>query len=129
MREEVGGEPTGERSGRERNGPWHLLVEKDGTYEIALRRWPKEADAAISAGVPPFKAVDGSLPAGKALPVARARLKVGDLDETRTVTPTDKEIVFTTDLKAGARLPMQTWLIDESGKELFGAYFVYVKRK
>ena len=37
------------RAGLNRNGPWHLLIEQDGTYEIALRRWPKEADAAISA--------------------------------------------------------------------------------
>src|SRR5262249_56212150 len=36
------------RQGLNKNGPWHLLVEKDGTYEIALRRWPKEADPAIA---------------------------------------------------------------------------------
>src|SRR5262249_27438985 len=50
------------REGVKRNGPWNLLVEQDGEYEVSLRRWPKEADAAISAGVPPFKGVDGDLP-------------------------------------------------------------------
>jgi arylsulfatase len=117
------------RTGLNRNGPWHLLVEQDGTYEVALRRWPKEADAAISAGVPAFKAVDGGLPPGKALPIVRARLKIGDVDETRPVTAGDKEVVFTLKLKAGTCTPMQSWFYDADGKELCGAYFAYVLRK
>src|SRR5262249_44012950 len=98
------------RDGGNRNAPGYRLPGRDGEYEIALRRWPKEADAAITAGVPPFKGVDGGLPAGKALPVARARLKVADLDETRPVGPQDKEVVFTVRLKAGQKLAMQSWL-------------------
>jgi hypothetical protein len=94
-----------------------------------LRRWPKEADAAISAPVPAFKAVDGSLPPGKALPITRARLKVAGFDETRTVTPQDKGVTFTVELPAGAKLPLQTWFYDAAGKELCGAYFTYVRRK
>ena len=51
--------------------------------------------AAIAAGVPVFNAVAGSLPAGKALPVAKARLKVGDVpDESKPVGPQDKEGVL-----------------------------------
>jgi arylsulfatase len=119
------------RSGIERNGPWHILVEKDGEYEIALRRWPKEADAALAASVPEFQARDGKpLPPGKPLPVAKVRLKIGDLlDETRAVKETDKEVVYSVRLKAGQRLQMQSWLLDANGKELAGAYFAYVRRK
>lgn len=117
------------RSGKASNGPWHLLVEKDGTYEIELRRWPREANAAIAAGVPEFKARDGGLPAGKALPIAKARLKLGTVDESKPVTPQDKGIIFTLPLKAGTRTPMQTWFYDADGKELCGAYFAYVHRK
>jgi arylsulfatase A-like enzyme len=117
------------REGRNRNGPWHLLVEQDGTYEIALRRWPKEADAAISAGVPAFKAVDGGLPPGKALPIVRARLKIGDVDASKPVAAADREVVFSVKLKAGTRTQMQTWFFDAGGKELCGAYFAYVYRK
>jgi arylsulfatase len=117
------------RQGRNRNGPWHLLVEREGTYEIALRRWPKEADAAIAAGVPAFKAVDGGLEAGKALPIVRARLKIGDVDESRPVAAADKEVVFTVKLKGDTRPRMQTWFYDADGKELCGAYFAYVRRK
>lgn len=117
------------RAGRNRNGPWHLLVEQNGTYDIALRRWPKEANAAISAGVPAFRAVDGGLPPGKALPIVRARLKLGAVDETRPVAEGDKEVVFTVKLRAGTRTPMQSWFYDDAGKELCGAYFAYVYRK
>ena len=117
------------RSGVKRNGPWHLLVERDGEYEIALRRWPREADAAISAAVPAFKGVDGGLPAGKALPISMARLKVADLDVKKPVGANDKEVVFSVRLKAGARLPMQSWFFDADGQELCGAYFAYVRRK
>jgi arylsulfatase len=117
------------RQGVNKNGPWHVLVEQDGSYDIALRRWPKEADAAIAAGVPVFKAVAGTLPEGKALPIAKARLRIGDSDEMRPVGVKDKEVVFTVPLRAGARLQMQTWFYDAQGQELCGAYFAYVRRK
>ena len=72
------------RRGKEINSNWTLQAAKDGNYEFALRRWPKEADAAITAGVPVFKAVDGELPAGVALPISTMRLKVGEfLDQTK----------------------------------------------
>ncbi|HYT87326.1 MAG TPA: arylsulfatase [Gemmataceae bacterium] len=117
------------RQGVNKNGPWHLLVEKDGTYEIGLRRWPREADAAIPAGVPAFKAVDGKLPPGKALPITKARIKIGDVDQSKPVAAQDKEVTFTVPLRAGTRLQMQSWFYDAAGQELCGAYFAYVRRK
>ncbi len=117
------------RAGLNRNSQWHLLVEQAGEYEIELRRWPREADAPIAAGVPKFVAVAGEMPAGKALPIARARLKIGDrFDEARAVETHDKEITFTTTLPAG-RTTMQSWFSDATGEELCGAYFAYVRRK
>ncbi len=116
------------RDGVNKNGPWHLQVDKDGLYEIGLRRWPREADAAIAAGVPAFKAVDGTLPPGKALPITKARLRIGSVDESRPVALQDKEVVFTLPLRAGSRLQMQTWCYDAQGQELCGAYFAYVRR-
>ena len=117
------------RAGKEANGPWSIFVEKDGDYEIELRRWPEEADAAITAGVPAFVGKAGGLPEGKALPIAKVRLKIADLDETKAVGKDDKGVTFSVKLKAGTKLPMQTWCIDKDGKELCGAYFAYVKRK
>jgi arylsulfatase len=117
------------RQGVAVNGPWHVRVEKDGAYEIGLRRWPREADAPIPAGVPAFKGVDGGLPEGKALPIARARLKIGDHEASQDVGPEDKEITFRVTLKAGTQTTLQTAFLDAAGNELCGAYFAYVHRQ
>ncbi|MFO0807670.1 MAG: arylsulfatase [Gemmataceae bacterium] len=116
------------RAGHRANGVWHLLVEREGEYEIELRRWPQGANAALAGGVPAFQARDGQLPAGKALPVAKVRLKLAGFDATTPVTATDKGATFTTTLQAG-RTTMQSWLLDAAGEELAGAYFAYVRRK
>ena len=116
------------RAGEPKNGAWNLHVERDGDYEISLRRWPVEADAPIAAGVPAYTAVDGQFIAGKALPIAMARLQVAGFDESRPVAKEDVAVVFTAALKAGpARL--QTWFLDANGKALCGAYYAVVRRK
>ncbi|HTU24772.1 MAG TPA: arylsulfatase [Pirellulales bacterium] len=117
------------RNGKTVNAPWSVLVEQEGVYEIALRRWPAEADAAITAAVPEFKAVDGKLPPGKALPIAAARLKVGEiLDETKPVGPDDKLVSFRVRLDKGAKLPMQSWFLAADGSPVCGAFYAYAKR-
>jgi arylsulfatase A-like enzyme len=117
------------RTGKAANSVWNIVAAKDGQYEIALRRWPKEADAPIAAGVPEFQAVDGTLPAGKALPIAAVRLKVGEIFDETKVAADAKEIKFSVDLKAGTKLAMQSFCYDAAGQELCGAYFAYVTRK
>ncbi len=115
------------RRGEKKNGVWNVLVERAGDYEIALRRWPVEADAPIRAGVPEYKGADGTYPAGVALPVAKARLRVGDTDLSRPVALEDRAATFKVALKAG-RARLQTWFLDAEGRELCGAYYVYVRR-
>jgi arylsulfatase A-like enzyme len=116
------------RRGERKNGPWNLQVERGGTYEISLRRWPAESGLAIRAPAPPFSGRDGGYPAGVALPVGRARLQVGAFDQTLPVGPDDGAVSFTVELRSGpARL--QTWFLDEQGVEICGAYYVYVRRK
>jgi hypothetical protein len=63
-----------------------------------------------------------------ALPVAKARLRVGSVDETKFVSPGAKGVTFTLRLKPG-RTTLQTWLLDRADTELCGAYFAYVRRK
>jgi arylsulfatase A-like enzyme len=118
---------AGVRSAPVKNGPWTLQVESAADYRIELRRWPAEANAAITAGVPAYTAVDGTYAAGKALPIARARLKVAGFDQTVPVTATDKAISFTVNLPVGPT-DLQTWFLDANGKLLTGAYYVSVTR-
>jgi hypothetical protein len=49
-------------------------------------------------------------------------------DETK-VAADAKEVKVVVDLKAGARLAMQSFCYDATGNELCGAYFAYVTRK
>jgi arylsulfatase A-like enzyme len=110
------------------NGPWNLRVTRDGVYRISLWRWPREADARLAGSVPAYKGVDGSFPAGKALPIAKARLRIGGFDATTPVSALDKEAVFETRLKTG-KTQLQTWFYDAQGRELCGAFYVEVLRK
>ena len=110
-----------------KNGVWKIEVARGATYQVELRRWPVEADAEITAGLPPYTGVDGTYVEGKALPIARARLKVAKFDRTVPVSATDKVISFTLNLPPGPT-DLQTWFLDANGKQLTGAYYVNVTR-
>lgn len=116
------------RRGIPRNGVWHLEVAEAGEYEIEVRRWPREARAAMTAGLPPQAHAFGGFPAGTALPVARARLRAGKIEAARTVAADDEAAIFRVWLSAGPTT-LQTWLDDDSGRELCGAYYAYVSRR
>ena len=104
------------RRGERKNGVWHLEVARDGEYEFELRRWPRESGASLAASVPPD---------GVALPIAKARLKIGDAE--RTASASGALVRFRLPLRSGPTA-LQTWFLDETGKELCGAYYVYVRR-
>ena len=105
------------RAGTAANGPWKVHVEREGEYEIALRRWPEEANAAIN----------GTVPGGKAIRVAKARLKLGEVDVTNPVAAKDKAAMFHVELPAGPA-DFQTWFINAAGKATHGAYYASVRR-
>ena len=116
------------RAGLRRNGAWNIVVARSGTYEIELRRWAREANAPLAAGLPPHPNPDGEFPAGMALPIVKARLKVAGFDESRTVGASDTAVSFSLKLKSGPT-KLQTWFYDADGAEISGAYYVYVHRK
>ena len=96
---------------------WMVQVAKTGTYEIALRRWPEEADTPINA------APKG----GKPIRVSKARLKIAQIDQTLPVAQGDKAATFRVKLPAGPA-NLETWFIDPRGAARHGAYYAYVKR-
>jgi hypothetical protein len=75
-----------------------------------------------------FCIADGQFPAGVALPVASARLKVGEFDATRPVGEGDKAVTFAVELSAG-RTKLRTWFLDAGGEGIAGAYSVTVRRE
>lgn len=110
---------------QKRNGTWTLFVERDGEYEFALRRWPVEADAAITAPMPAHQGADGTFAAGESFPVARAELRIAGATQARPVGAGDKEIRFKVALRRGPA-ELQTWFRAADGAEIAGAYYVYV---
>ncbi len=112
------------RQGLECNGYWAIEIAEDGEYAFELRRWPKEEDKAITAGIP-GEIIDW-YSGGNALNLKTARLRVGDQEQTQAIPADAKGVTFTLILKAGeARL--QTFLTDAAGFSV-GAYYVYVER-
>jgi hypothetical protein len=91
-------------------------------------RWPEESKLGISAPAPVLKGVDGELPAGVALPVSKAWLKINDREETLQVPEGASGITFKMNLDKGpARI--KSWWYDEKGKTLAGAFYMNVERK
>ena len=115
------------RRGEEKVGDWGLIVDRPGTYMVALRRWPEEADLPIRAGAPAYRGVDITYPAGEALPIAGCRLQVGDADETRAVGTEDRAVRFKLSLPEGPT-HLRATFADAEGRERWGAYYVTVDR-
>ena len=103
-------------------GRWHVMVEKAGKYEFTLSRWAPEADTPLAAPLA------GPMGKGRAVPIARARLKIGEVDLTGPAPDGAKSVSFTADLKGGKAL-LETWFQDDNGKPLCSAYYTKVERK
>jgi len=123
------------RSGHEANGHWEIEVEKDGDYLIELRRWPREGERHLTAGIEgddiewqrdliPENSW-GLYTGGRALPVTQARLRIGDQEFTKAIEPDDVCATFQVSLPKG-QTHLQSWLTDGEGLTV-GAYYIYVK--
>ena len=88
------------------NGFWAIDVDQPGKYRFTLRHQPAEANLALDAKT--------------------ARLKIGPAEAKQPVSEGATAVSLEVELKAG-ETRMQTWLIDESGKER-GAFFIDVLR-
>jgi len=115
------------RRAERRNSYWHLTVEQAATYRFELRRWPKESGLKLSEACPAAEFVDGSAPAGVAMPIAGARMMINQDLQSRTLSPEDDAATFTVDLDPGP-IRLYTWFDDERNQPICGAYYVYVTR-
>ena len=109
------------------SGTWHVYAARAGLYSFTLRRWPEESDLGISDPAPVMQGVDGSWPAGKALPVASAWLQVGRSEQTLPVPPDATAQTFEMAVERGPTT-VKSWWNDEQGNPLAGAYYVTAER-
>jgi arylsulfatase B len=109
-------------------GFWNVNVARAGKYVVRLRRWPREADAAIDAELPPGADVPGVSPyrarRGKPVPAVKASLTIGDRTWEAATPPASKEVEFGVDLQEG-RTRLSALFHTADGKK-YGAYYAYI---
>ncbi|MBN2452198.1 MAG: arylsulfatase [Lentisphaeria bacterium] len=125
------------RNGDICHGYWEIRVERPGTYEFELRRWPKEAGHRIQGGIEGPDVdyrTDGIAPGaqshyagGKALRLDTATLMISGMpQQSAPVGPDDRAAVFRVDLEPG---PHHLRAMFSNGAGLYAAaYYVYVRR-
>jgi len=116
------------RRGVKKNGAWHLTVAEPGTYEMELRRWPKESGLKLHEGCPELAVTDGTFIPGQALPIRHAKLRL-DEKTMDLIEPTKDQTAFRVELqlKQGP-LELQSYFLSDSNEEICGAYYLYVRR-
>jgi hypothetical protein len=117
-----------EAAGGPQGGHWNVQVERAGTYEITLARWPLELNAPLNSGRAPQKMTVGTLPAGKTMPIAGAKLSVGGQTVSATTKPEDTKVVFRVKLEKMDRTELHGWFQESSGKDICGAFYASVRR-
>ena len=116
------------RPGLVDNGWWPLEVVTAGIYEFELRRWPRDANAAICATLPPRRNVpfvDDFVP-GEALAIRMARIRVGNAELEASVKQDEVCKTFRFTLPRGTTR-LETFFTDAEGV-VRGAYYVYVTK-
>jgi arylsulfatase A-like enzyme len=115
------------RAAKQGNGYWTVQVDRAGTYCFELRRWPREVDAPLSAGLPARIGVPyvQDLLQGEALNITHASLEIGHIGFSKPVQQGETSACFTVSLKQG-KLRLKTRLLHEEGE--CGAYYVYIAR-
>ena len=87
------------------NGYWAVDVRQAGTYEVTLRLRPEGVEFPLEKGT--------------------AKVKVGDVEQSKAITPGESSATITLELPAGS-FKLHTW-VDEEKRGSRGAYFVTVK--
>ena len=119
--------PAARRPHARHEAHWAIRVVTPGRYRVGVRRWPAEANAAITASLPAGSDVPGASTAfratpGQAIPVRSATLRIDGEDlATAEVTPSDTEAVFTAKLSAGSHTLAPVFTTDD-GQEI-GCYY------
>jgi arylsulfatase A-like enzyme len=103
-------------------GYWNVIVDRPGTYQIELRRWPKESDKTFTEGITGPEDKSRS-----ARPIAAANLQIAGANHTLDTSASDSHATFHVQLPAG-KMQLETNLMDAEDRALCSAMYVYLKR-
>lgn len=114
-------------------GFWPIEIAEYGSYQFEVRRWPKELNQPITAGLPANNNSDIThlgkpvvIGEGKAIPAVKVRLKVGDRLLESEIKHSDTMVQFDLNLPKG-ETEVEAWLVDGDGNEK-QAYYVYIRK-
>lgn len=115
------------REALQSSGFWAIDVAQTGTYEFVLRRWPEEIDKPVNATIPEGGPIPGGIPypKGRAINVTNARIKIAEVEKTKSVSENETAVLFRLQLQAG-KTRLQTWFTDDKGQSR-SAYYVYIR--
>lgn len=103
-------------------GYWNVIVDREGIYEVELRRWPKESEKPLTEGWtgPEDKS-------SVARPISAANLQIADQNFTLDAVPGAQEVTFRIELPTG-KTRLQTYFLDGEDRSLCSAIYTYVRR-
>ncbi len=128
------------RNGMAVHGKWLLYAVSAGKYRIILRRWPAEANTAITEGLPLQKLTDtypengdrnfwwGTPQVGVALPIVRAKARFDNEEQTASVGPKDKTVEFDFSLSTPGEVELETWFFDAQDNEICSSYYADIRK-
>lgn len=115
-------------AGGPQGGQWGIQVEQSGDYEIQLSRWPFQMKLPLNAPCPASKKTYGQLPEGKALPIAKAQLRIAGRQLEMKTKPAATSVSFRLKLSGNTKTKLHAWFQDAEGKDLCGSYYATVRR-
>ena len=101
----------------DRIGYWEVIVDTPGNYEFTLSRWHPAAGIPLNGTMKDRNGNDRG-----AIPVAQARLRIGDYDQALYTEPNQSAVKFSVPLKQGVHR-IETWFLDQDGNVLCSAYY------
>ena len=93
------------------------MVDAAASTTSSLRRWPEEVDVPMRAALPPHDGEDGEFPAGVALPIAKARLRIAAADRTKRSRHRPRSHLHRSPSREGWT-KMQTWFYGRTARRL-----------
>lgn len=121
------------RNGTNSAGYWSVDVVEAGTYEVSLRRYPRESNLGINDVTPAISpnqlaGLEKEIPNGENMEYVSATLRFGNQDAiTKPILKSDEEATFTTTLTAGETQLYATFKNAQNKDNT--AYYVYVEKK
>ncbi|BDD01949.1 arylsulfatase [Persicobacter psychrovividus] len=120
---------NGAIEGKQAAGKWKIEFVETGTYNITLRRFPKESNLGFNAvfpAQPHREELDKTAPASTKNNFAEARMYVAGITKSEKIAADDQQVTFTCKVPVG-KYDFEAEIIDDLGR-VHPAYYVYIEK-